>query len=99
MAETASVDSGYLLGQEYWDVNACRRATVPGDMVQVFMVGQLSQTPDWDALKDEIDGRANYCYLSCAGERRAEQIREQFHVLEEKEYAYRGWKVYRICFE
>lgn len=99
MAETASVDSDYYMGQEYWDVNACRRATSPGDTVRSFAVGQLAETSDWDALKDEIDGRANYLYLSCAGEQRAENIREHFRILEEKEYVYRGWKVYRICFE
>lgn len=99
MAETASVDGDYLFGQEYWDVNACRRAASPGDTVRSFTVGQLAEAPDWDRLEEEIDGRANYCYLSCAGEHRAEQIREHFRVLEEKEYAYRGWKVYRICFE
>lgn len=99
MAETASVDSDYYMGQEYWDVNACRRATSPGDTVRSFAVGQLAETSDWDALKDEIDGRANYLYLSCAGEQRAENIREHFWVLEEREYTYRGWKVYRICFE
>lgn len=99
MAETASVDSDYLFGQEYWDVNACRRAASPGDTVRSFTVGQLAEAPDWDALKDEIGGRANYCYLSCAGDQRAEQIREHFQVLEEKEYAYRGWEIYRICFE
>lgn len=99
MAETASVDSNYLFGQEYWDVNACRRAASPGDTVRSFTVGQLAEAPDWDALKDEIDGRANYCYLSCAGEELAESIREHFRILEEKEYVYRGWKIYRICFE
>lgn len=99
MAETATVDGDCRLEQEYWNADTGRRMTAPGDTVQVFMVGQLSETPDWDRLAEEIDGTASYCYLSCAGEQRAEQIRKHFQVLEEKEYVYRGWKVYRICFE
>ncbi len=97
MATTASVEGDCWFGEEYWD--AGRRTTVLKDTMRAFVVGQLAETPDWDRLAEEIDGRANYCYLSCAGEERAEEIRERFQVLEEKEYAYRGWKVYRICFE
>lgn len=99
MAEVTSVDSDYYTGQEYWDTIAGGRTATPEDMVRSFTVGQLVETPDWDRLAEEIDGRANYCYLSCADEERAEEIRERFRVLEEKAYAYRGWKVYRICFE
>lgn len=99
MAETAPVDSDCYLGQEYWDADKGRRVTTLGDTVQTFTVGQLAEAPDWDRLAEEIDGKASYCYLSCAGEQRAEGIREHFRILEEREYTYRGWKVYRICFE
>ena len=99
MATTASVEGDCWFGEEYWDADAGRRTTVLKDTMRTFTAGQVAETPDWDRLAEEIDGRANYCYLSCAGEERAEEIRERFQILEEKEYAYRGWRVYRICFQ
>lgn len=99
MAKTAAVEGENYLEQEYWDKNAGRRVVVPGENVRAFTALQLTKEPDWDKLAEECGGRANYCYLDCAGQQRAEKIREHFQVLEEQEYVYRGFKVHRICFE
>lgn len=99
MAEVRAVTGDYAREQEYWNAAERRRETDSGDQAQAFTVCQLAAEPDWDRIAAEFDGRKNYCYLPCAGERRAEEIRRHFRVLEETEYEYRGWKVSRISFE
>lgn len=99
MAKVGAVTGDYYREQEYWSAAERRRVTAPGDQVQVFSAYQLAKEPDWNAASAEFEGRKNYCYLPCAGEKRAEEIRERFRVLEEEVYTYRGWKICRICFE
>lgn len=99
MAKVDAVTGDFYREQEYWNTTERRRVITAGNHVQAFSACQLAEKPDWDEIAGEVGGRKNYCYLPCAGEALAEEIREQFRVLEETEYAYRGWKVYRICFE
>lgn len=99
MAKVDSVAGDYYREREYWNTDRNRREAVPKDITRVFTACQLANEPDWDAVLEEFDGRKNYCYLFCAGEQQAEEIRQRFRVLEETEYVYRGWKVRRISFE
>lgn len=99
MAEVGAVTGVYYRQQEYWNPDRGRREAVFEDGVQIYTACQLAEEPDWDVVAKDFEGRKNYCYLPCAGEGLAEEIRQRFHVLEEQEYAYRGWKVYRISFE
>ena len=99
MAEVGAVTGAYYRQQAYWNPDRGRREAALKDDVHSFAACQLAEEPDWDVVAKDFEGRKNYCYLPCAGEGLAEEIRQRFHVLEEKEYAYRGWKVYRISFE
>lgn len=99
MAQVNTVDGDYRQEQEYWNADENRRVTEVEDDTRIFTVFHLSEEPDWDRIAEKVHGRYSYCYLPCTGEKYAEKIRERFHILEEERYAYRGWNVYRICFE
>ncbi len=85
---------------EYWNAAAKRREMLPSESNLAF---ELYEVTDGQALRQAVSdgsgGEMAYFYLEFAGKEVADRIKDEYTVIEEKVFGYRGWNVYRIVFE
>lgn len=81
---------------EYWDRKIQKRVLKENPDCTSFEV--CSVTND-SAISDLSKGEIGYYYyIPCAGQEIAEKLQKETEIQEEKEFFYRGFKVYRIKF-
>ena len=99
MAEVGAITDEYYVEQEYWDTEKQKRVPFMMQGTKSFQAYQLTDKMNWNNLEKEICGRVSYLYLPFIGEQHAAEIEKRYHILEEKDYQYRGWELKKICFE
>ncbi len=94
------VETGsYGRSTEYWNVSANRREMLRSGDHPAFEVYEVTDGQSlYQAVADGGGGRIAYFYLEADGGELADVIREEYTVLEEEIFSYRGWNVYRIVF-
>lgn len=94
MSAVGSIDECQI-ETEYWDAKG--KVRVPerrGDTIE-FMVCHIPEKIDWEKVDAVIGNQADLIYMDCAGKQCYEEMRKYYSVVEEEEYTYKGWTVYR----
>ena len=81
---------------QLWDSMKNKRVLIDNENCIPFEVCNIKEDT---LIDDTVRGKTGYFYyLPCAGQSVADRIYQEATVLEEKEFCYRGWKVFRIQF-
>ena len=88
-----------MVVRQYWNQHTKLRTAYEGNDTIAFETYQLLSETDLTALKqqDQYAGRC-YIYADSLGKEQAETIRKSHDVTAEKEFSYRGWKIYLVVF-
>ena len=89
----------FRLIRQYWNQRTKLRTAYESKDTIVFETYQLLNETDLTALKKQ-DQYAGMCYIyaDILGKEQAETIKENHEVTAEKEFTYRGWKIYLVVF-
>lgn len=87
------------LVRQYWNQRTKLRTAYESSDTIAFETYQLINETDLTALKKQ-DQYAGMCYIyaDILGKEQAEAIRESHDITAEKEFTYRGWKIYLVVF-
>lgn len=90
----------FRLIRQYWNQRTKLRTAYESKDTIAFETYQLLNETDLTALKKQ-DQYAGMCYIyaDILGKEQAETIKESHNVTAEKEFTYRGWKIYLVVFE
>lgn len=91
--------SDCMLVKQYWNYHTKLRTGYESDDTIVFETYQLTSETNLTALKKQ-DQYTQMCYIyaDILGKEQAETIKESHDVTAEKEFTYRGWKIYLVVF-
>lgn len=88
------------LVRQYWNQRTKLRTAYESNDTIAFETYQLLNETDFTALKQQ-DQYAGMCYIyaDILGKEQAEIIKKSHDITAEKEFTYRGWKIYLVVFE